>query len=381
VFEKEFSDLIAACAFADAIVETVREPMLVLDEKLRVVAASRAFYSRFKVSIDDTRGQLFYELGDGQWDIPDLRALLEKVISEKGAIDDYEVAHEFPEIGHRTMLLNARQVRYEMDKRTHILLSIEDITERRILEREKDELLEQKDVLLHELRHRVANSLQIIASIIMMKARTVDSEEARRHLQDAHNRVISVAAVQHHLHASVDTGSLDAVEIKPYLTTLCEALATSMVAEGRSIALKVRGEGGSLDCRDAESLGLITTELVINSLKHAFSEDFKDGQITVTFDVSGTDWKLSVADNGVGRPDGMFAQAKSGLGTGIVTALAKQLDAKMDTMSDPMGTTVSITHATFAAKKTRVEYARVSKSTVPPLGLGLTIEKEHSFDG
>ena len=174
MFEKEFSDLIAACAFADAIVETVREPMLVLDEKLRVVAASRAFYSRFKVSIDDTRGQLFYELGDGQWDIPDLRALLEKVIPEKGAMDDYEVAHEFPEIGHRTMLLNARQVRYEMDKRTHILLSIEDITERRILEREKDELLEQKDVLLHELRHRVANSLQIIASIIMLVNLLVD---------------------------------------------------------------------------------------------------------------------------------------------------------------------------------------------------------------
>jgi hypothetical protein len=76
----------------------------------------------------------------------------------------------------------------------------------------------------------------------------------------------------------------------------------------------------------------------------------------------------------------MFAQAKSGLGTGIVTALAKQLDAKMDTMSDPTGTTVSITHATFAAKETRVEYARVSRSTVRPLGLGRTIEKEHSFD-
>ena len=115
----------------------------------------------------------------------------------------------------------------------------------------------------------------------------------------------------------------------------------------------MRGEGGSVNCRDAESLGLITTELVINSLKHAFNDDTKDGQITVAFDVSGTNWKLSVADNGAGSPDGMFAQAKSGLGTGIVTALAKQLDAKLDTVSGPQGTTVSVTHATFAAKNTQ----------------------------
>ena len=98
---------------------------------------------------------------------------------------------------------------------------------------------------------------------------------------------------------------------------------------------------------NAESLGLITTELVINSLKHAFNDDSKGGRIVVAFDVSGTDWRLSVADNGVGKPDGVFAQAKSGLGTGIITALAKQLDAKLDTESGPAGTTVSVTHATF----------------------------------
>jgi chemotaxis protein methyltransferase CheR len=331
----------------------VREPLLVLDENLRVIAASRAFYARFKVSPENTDGKLLYELGDGQWDIPELHALLEKIIPEKGVMDDYEVAHDFPGIGQRTMLLNARQVFYETDKRTHILLGIEDITQRRVLELEKDKLLQQKDVLLHEMQHRVANSLQIIASIIMMKAKAVDSEEVRHHLQDAHKRVISVAAVQHHLHASVAAGSVDTVEVKPYLTTLCDALATSMISEGRSISLNVRGEGGSIKCRDAESLGLITTELVINSLKHAFGEQIKEGQITVAFDVSGTDWKLSITDNGVGRPDGMFAQAKSGLGTGIVTALAKQLDAKLDTVSSPTGTTVSVTHATFSAKKVR----------------------------
>ena len=202
------------------------------------------------------------------------------------------------------------------------------------------------------IEHRVANSLQIIASIIMLKAKSVDSEETRRHLHDAHKRVISVAAVQRHLHASAGLGSM---EMLPYLSTLCGALTHSMIGDGQSISLKVIGEGGSSTCANAESLGLIVTELVINALKHAFDEKTKDGQITVAYDVAGTDWKLSVVDNGMGKPDGVFAQPKSGLGTGIVKALAKQLDSQVVTSSGPKGTTVSVTHATFAGREERLE--------------------------
>lgn len=356
MFTKQLTDLQSAWAFAEAIVATVREPLVVLDQDLRVVAASRAFYRTFKVNPGETEGRLLYELGNGGWDIPMLRSLLEQILPEHGAtppgeIEAYEVEHDFPDIGRRTMLLNARKVFYEADSRMNILLGIEDVTEKRVLEREKDELLRQKDVLLDELRHRVANSLQIIASIIMMKARTVESEETRRHLQDAHQRVMSVAAVQDHLHASIPGTP---VELGPYLSKLCEALSHSMIGDNRSISLKVHGEGGSASCRDAESLGLIVTELVINSLKHAFNDDTKDGQITVAFDVAGTDWKLSISDNGTGKPDGVFAQPKTGLGTGIVKALAKQLDAQVVTLSGRQGTTVSVTHATFATKQIRV---------------------------
>ncbi len=356
MFRKQFTDLQNACAFAEAIVDTVREPLLVLDQDLRVIAASRSFYRTFKVKPKDTEGRLLYELGDGVWDIPKLRSLLEAVLPkggaiEAGAIEAYEIEHDFPGIGRRTMCLNARKVFYETDLRANILLGIEDITERLILEREKNDLLKQKDLLLEEIQHRVANSLQIIAGIIMMKARAVESEEARRHLQDAHQRVMSVAAVQQHLHAVARSGP---VQLAPYLSKLCEALSHSMIGDKRSISLKVHGEGGSASCRDAESLGLIVTELVINSVKHAFGVAAKDGLITVAFDVSGTDWKLSVADNGIGKPDGVFAQPKTGLGTGIVNALAKQLDAKVVTLSGPHGTTVSVTHATFATKEIQV---------------------------
>jgi two-component sensor histidine kinase len=344
--ENQLSEIEAARAFAQAIIDTVREPVLVLDQDLRVITASRSFYRTFKVGLEDTEGRLLYELGDGHWNIPKLRLLLERIAPENGVMEDYEVEYEFPNVGPRTMCLNARKVFYEEGSHTTILLGIEDVTRQRVLEREKDELLRQKDVLLEEIQHRVANSLQIIASIILLKAKAVDSDETRVHLQDAHKRVMSVAAVQQHLHASASSGS---VEMGPYLSRLCEALATSMIGENRPISLKVSGEG-SATSRQAESLGLIVTELVINSLKHAFSEDTKDGQITVAYDVSGTDWKLSITDNGVGKPDGVFAQPKTGLGTGIIEALAQQLSAKVETLSGPEGTTVSITHATFLAK-------------------------------
>jgi hypothetical protein len=208
-----------------------------IDQKLRVVAASRSFYLMFKVSADDTQGKLLYDLGDGQWDIPKLRLLLGKIVPDQGAMENYEVEYDFPSIGRRTMLLNARKVFYEKGSHSTILLGIEDITDKRILENEKDDLIRQKQVLLEELEHRVANSLQIIASIIMLKARAVELEETRRHLQDAHNRVISVAAVQKHLHGSVTKGS---IEMGPYLATL----AKSMISDNRAISIKFSGTGG-----------------------------------------------------------------------------------------------------------------------------------------
>jgi nitrogen-specific signal transduction histidine kinase len=216
--ENQLTEIEEARAFAQAIIDTVREPVLVLDQDLRVITASRSFYRTFKVGPEDTEGRLLYELGDGHWDIPKLRLLLEKIVPENGVMEDYEVEYEFPNVGPRTMCLNARKVFYEEGSHTTILLGIEDVTRQRVLEREKDDLLRQKDVLLEEIQHRVANSLQIIASIILLKAKAVDSEETRVHLQDAHKRVMSVAAVQQHLHASAASGS---IEMGPYLSQGC----------------------------------------------------------------------------------------------------------------------------------------------------------------
>ena len=133
---------------------------------LRVIAASRSFYSAFKVSPADTKGRLLDTLGDGQSDIPKLRVLLEKIIPEKGVMEGYEVEHEFPGLGLRTMWLICppgvlRGRRHTDDSAWH-----GGCAERRILEIEKDDLLRQKDTLLEEMQHRIANSLQTIASKI-----------------------------------------------------------------------------------------------------------------------------------------------------------------------------------------------------------------------
>jgi len=120
--------------YSESIINTVREPLLVLDQDLRVVTASRSFYDFFKVTSGETMGQLIYDLGDKQWDIPKLRELLETILPQKASFDDYEVEHDFATIGRRIMLLNGRQIEREPRKERIILLAIEDITERKRLE-------------------------------------------------------------------------------------------------------------------------------------------------------------------------------------------------------------------------------------------------------
>ncbi len=120
--------------YAESIVETVREPLLVLDADLKIISANRNFYRTFKVTPGETIGSFIYDLGNKQWDIPKLRELLEEVLPEKEAFDDFEVDHNFQDIGHKIMLLNARQIYRKDIGAKMILLAIEDITERKRLE-------------------------------------------------------------------------------------------------------------------------------------------------------------------------------------------------------------------------------------------------------
>lgn len=330
-------------ALAQAIVDTIHEPLLVLDQDLRVVVASRSFYRKFHAEPQFTLGRPLGALSEGQWDIPALRLLLDRIGPGDAVPDPYEVQLDFPELGRRIFLVNARRIFYEGEYSANILLAIEDVTERRIVERERDELLHQKDLLLEEVQHRVANSLAIIASILLMKARTVTSPEIRAHLEDAHKRVMSVATVQQHLHPSEAGVS---IELGSYLRQLCSSLTDSMINDG-FFSIDTQVAEVSVTSTTAVSIGLIVTELVINALKHAFPEARPGAAVVVAYEVNGTDWKLSVSDNGGGASAASWPPARIGLGTTIVNALAEQLQARVDIASGPGGTFVSITHSTF----------------------------------
>jgi PAS domain S-box-containing protein len=338
-----------AAALARAIVDTVRDPLLVLDQELRIVAASRSFYHIFQITDQDIRGRLIYEIEGGQWNIPELRTIVETIAKDHATVEVYEVDRNFPRVGRRIMLLNARKVFYAEAGHSTTLLAFEDVTDRRAIEEQVQELLREKDLLLQEMQHRVANSLQIIASILLMKARTVQSEETRQQLEDAHQRVLSVAAVQQHLQV---TGRGTPIVIATYLTKLCETLAQSMIGESRPISLRVETDAdtATVMSHQAVSIGLIVTELVMNALKHAFPRERMKAAIVVSYDVSDSDWKLTVSDNGDGKPDQSPDQKKGGLGTSLVKALAKQLDATVEIKSDSQGTATTITHATFKSK-------------------------------
>jgi two-component sensor histidine kinase len=218
-------------------------------------------------------------------------------------------------------------------------VSIADVTDARVAEKLKDDLLREKAILLQELQHRVANSLQIIASVLLQSARRAPSDDTRNHLYDAHSRVMSVAAVQSQLAAS----RLGEVGLRAYFAELCQSLSASMIRDHDQLSLEVSADESVASADVSVSLGLIVTELVINALKHAFPGR-RSGKIIVGYRATGPAWTLSVGDNGVGMPKDL-ASARPGLGTSIVAALAQQLAARVQVADASPGTSVSIVHA------------------------------------
>ena len=155
---KEANRLLDFSRYAESVVETVRESLLVLDADLKIISANPSFYRTFQVNPDETMGSFIYDLGNGQWNILQLRELLETILPLKTTFDDYEVEHDFTTIGKRTMLLNARQIHQVLGKERIILLAIEDITERKRVE-------EERSNAKHELEQRVLSRTQELAKV------------------------------------------------------------------------------------------------------------------------------------------------------------------------------------------------------------------------
>jgi PAS domain S-box-containing protein len=326
---------------ARGLIDASQQPMLLFDADLRTVGASHSFCAAFGLGHDQVHGRRLSEIGTGEWNFPQLRLLLENARLDGPELGGYET-DLVRGVMARRVVIDVQNVIYGDEHDTLVLMTINDVTEARRVAAanvslliEKDGLLKERDVLLQEMQHRIANSLQIIASVLLLKARAVKSEETRRHLRDAHDRVMSVAAVQQHLQQS-----LGDVEVEQYLNKLCGSLGASMIRESRPLRLDVRADAATISSRAAVSLGLVVTELVINALKHAFPKG-RGGLIVIEYRVDGSGWFLSVSDDGVGMPSG---GGKVGLGTTVIQALAQQLDAEVVMAAAAPGARVTLTH-------------------------------------
>ena len=330
----------AALGFARALIESSQLPLVLFDAELRVICASRSFYSAFDIT-DEAEGRALAEIGGGGWDMPQLTLLIESALAGGPQMADYEADLTRLGMPPRRLQLNVQALAHDAPD-ARILLAITDVTRAREAERrnvilllEKDDLLRERANLLDEMQHRVANSLQIIASVLLLKARAVKSEETRRHLNDAHSRVMSIAAVQQHLQFT--TGD---VVVGPYLTKLCGSLSSSIIEEGRGLTISVVSQQAVVKAREAVSLGLVVTELVINALKHGFP-DGREGLIRIRYAVEPDGWVLTVADDGVGMGANQPV-TKGGLGTSIVQGLARQLGATAVTADAAPGLRVTL---------------------------------------
>jgi two-component sensor histidine kinase len=318
-------------------------PLLLLDGDLSVIAASASFCRSFQVDPGKAAERPIFELGDGEWDVRQLRSLLKATVSGQVDVGAYEMGLMRGGQTPRQLVINARRLEFGDAGNIRLLVTVTDVTDARLAEKLKDDLLREKAVLLQEVQHRVANSLQIIASVLLQSARKVQSDETRSYLHDAHNRVMSIATVQKQL----ATSRLGSVELGPYFVQLCDSLGASMIADPKQLTIEVRSDESAVHPDVSVSLGLIVTELVINALKHAFPAG-RAGKIAVDYRSHGPNWTLSVSDDGVGMP-GNPSDATPGLGTSIVESLAKQLQARVKVANNKPGTEVSVVHNQIAA--------------------------------
>ena len=310
--------------------------MLLLGDDTTVLAASQSFCGGF--GIDPAQAVLapLASLGHGEWDVPQLDALLLATASGFAAVKDYEMELRREDHPVLCLLINAQRLKYPGETGELVLVSVTDVTEARRRDSQKDSLVREKAILLEELQHRIANSLQIIASVLLQSARTTHSDEVRSHINQAHHRVMSVAALQHQLAAS----SLKEVDLELYLTSLCRSIGASMIHDPSVLTIEVNVTPSSVKADVSLSLGLIVTELVMNALKHAYPAA-QGGKIVISYRAVGEGWALTVSDDGVGmrvEP----TEAKAGLESSIVTALAAQLGATIVVSTASPGTVVSI---------------------------------------
>jgi chemotaxis methyl-accepting protein methylase/signal transduction histidine kinase len=386
--------LLEARLYAEAIVDTVREPLLVLDADLRVISANRAFYSEFQVSEKQTVGQPLYELGNQEWDIGELRTLLAEVLPRKKVLNDFEVAHEFRGLGRRVMLLNARALVRGGERPDLILLAIEDVTERRLVQevlretearKQVEEQVHQRQAqLAHALRistvgelasglaHELNQPLSTIANDVEACARFVrsgnaDSEKLLTLLHDASTEALRAGEIVEHLRQFIRKGEphfelTDLVEIARHVPRL---LGHEIERERISLKLDLRPTSLTVYA-DRIQIEQVMVNLMQNAIDSVRGSVDEPREIELAVSTLNDVAQVMVRDTGVGLSaeavprlfEPFFTTKPQGLGLGLAISRsvieAHQGRIWVDPPSDGVpGTTVRFTLPLHEPKPSR----------------------------
>jgi PAS domain S-box-containing protein len=293
--------------YAESIIDTIREPLIVLDQDLRVISVSRSFYEVFKVKPEETVGQFIYDLGNKQWDIPKLRELLETILPQKATFDNYEVEHDFATIGRHIMLLNARQIQRVLGKERVILLAIEDITARREtengLEKARKEL-ERSNEELHRFgyvaSHDLQEPLRMIVSYVQLLERRykgkLDSDaddyinfavDGAKRMQNLINDLLSYSRVD----------SRGKVFESTNMEKVFEAAMDNLQVAIEDSKAEVTHEPLPTVVADEVQMVQIFQNMVANAIKF---HDKEAPRVHVSAELKENEWLFSVKDNGMG---------------------------------------------------------------------------------
>ncbi|MFN2601909.1 MAG: response regulator [Gemmatimonadaceae bacterium] len=349
------ADFRAIETYAQDIVDTVREPLLILDATLRVQSGNRAFYHTFKVSPEETENRLIYELGNGQWDIPALRTLLEDIVPKSSVFNDFELEHDFPALGRRVMLLNARKLQAGQHGAL-LVLAMEDVTERRRVEeevakaKEASELANRtKSLFLANMSHELRTPLNAIVGYSEM----LQEEAVDQHLDSFSADLEKINRSGRQLLALIndilDLSKIEAGKMELYLETF--DLNTLIDEVAATIAPMVEKNSNELQIGRAKNLGSMHADQVkvrqalYNLLSNA-AKFTHDGSIRLTAQretMDDAEWIVfCITDTGIGlSPDKIvklfqdFTQADASTtrkfgGTGLGLALTRRFCQMMD---------------------------------------------------
>ena len=294
------------------IVDTIRDPLVVLEDDMTIVTASRAFLTMFGITEAETQGRRISELGQRQWDVPALRHLMEKVLPENKPIENFEIEDDFLGLGRRVFNLNARKIS-QPDNHTHrMLLVFEDITDRK--QRERD-----AQMLTNEISHRIKNNLQIIVGLMSFEARSTPAPYVQGY--KAMQARIGAIAQLYDVISQSSHGRTIAVDL--YLREIAKTMSVSLLGPTSGIEIEVKAEALEIDPDRAVPFGLLVNELATNAIKHAFPDG--KGRVVLSVERAGDQIELTVADNGVGMKEKASPKILEKRGSDYVAIFVRQL--------------------------------------------------------